>query len=461
MKKRILHILLLSSTATWAQSQVLTFDTFMEWVGSRHPLAKSANVQVEIGEASVTAARGSFDPMAFASVNQKTYDEVNYYNRELYGVELPTWGGLSFNTLFERNTGAYLNPEKNVPQSGLFSAGMRVNLGQGLMIDERRKALWQSKAFEQQSVEQQRIELNNLYLDAAKTYWLWVLSNQNYEVLERGLAVSTERFRGIRASFLAGELPAIDTIEAYAQLQNISIQLKEQEIQRYYYRQIASAFLWNDDLQPMDLDSTTYPESLEEIERKGIPSNLIAELDQHPELELLRQQREILDIERRWKAEQIKPTLFVQYNALTSSFGDFEQQAFFQNNYAMGGGFSIPLFLRKERGNLRIAKAQLKQTDFDLVNTSARLMAGLMGDINELKVTGEQMNIAREMVYSLQRLLLGEQQRFELGESSIFLINNRENMLLNGKISQNQIRAQWMINRAKVINSAGKAWAEF
>ncbi|MCC5917594.1 MAG: TolC family protein [Cryomorphaceae bacterium] len=456
----MIAILFFSNRMVAQQEKILEYNTFVQWVATNHPLARQAALTAQIGSASVTAARGFFDPIAYATVNHKTYNELNYYQREMAGVDIPTYGGVSFHGSFERNSGQYLNPEKTVPTGGLATVGARLNILQGLMIDQRRLALWQAKAFERQSIEEQRIALNNLYQDAANVYWEWALSVENYRVLEQGLAVSMQRFVGIRSSFLQGELPAIDTVEAYGQLQNISNQLKDQEARMYSLRQLASTFTWSDEGAPMDIDGATFPQPMRNIDPQLFTEELLASIPDHPLLKSLDQEREILDLERRWKTEQLKPTLFVQYNFLGASVGEFEQHGFFENNYTLGGGFSIPLFLRRERGNLRITKAKLEQVELDIANTKAQLTANLRGEINQLRINTEQLTINAENVRALERLLSGEVQRFDIGESSIFLINNRENALLQGQITQNRVRAQWLITRAKVLNAAGKAWEE-
>lgn len=452
----LLGLLALTSTA----QDVLDFETFMRWVGDYHPVPKQAELTAAIGRESVRAARGGFDPVAYASINEKAYNEVAYYERQTYGVDVPTWGGLSVHGMLERNNGVYLNPEKIVPQAGLFSAGLTLNVGQGLLIDERRRALFQARAFEQQSIAEQRIVLNNLYMEATRVYWQWALAEENYNVLERGLEVTRERFEGIRQSFLQGELPTIDTVEAYAQMQTILFRLRDQENRRYIMRQLVSTFTWTENEMPMELNENTVPEPLSNMPQTPNIGEPYAQLPNHPELMELENQRDILNVERRWKAEQLKPVLFLRYNILTEDF-NANEHAFFQNNYSLGGGFVFPLFLRRERGNLNIVKSELKQIDFEHELVQLQLRNELDAELNSLRITNEQVDIFQENVSNLSQLLRAEQTRFSIGESSIFLINTRENNLLDGQITLNQTKTNYLINQAKVRVAAGIGWRAF
>ncbi len=456
-KFRFVTLAFLFPLWTMAQSETLDWNTFTRWIGEYHPIAAQAQLTADIGRATVRSARGGFDPVAYASKNQKVYNEISYYQREMMGVDIPTHGGVSFHGNFERNSGTYLNPEKFVPSAGLFSAGVRVNVGQGLLIDERRRALWQAKAFREQTLEQQRLQLNNLYLDAANVYWEWSAANENYSALERGLAVSMERFEGVRSSFQVGELPAIDTIEAYAQMQSILFRLRDQENILFNLKQQVATFLWDEEGMPLELNDNVVPQPLD------TPFDLSLEspyegINSHPALQSLDRQLEILNIERRWKSEQLRPVLFLQYNFLNETFGGFEGNGFFENNYQFGGGFVFPLFLRKERGELRIAKAKLQQTDLERELLELRLRNTLEAEINSLRIVSDQVLIFTDNVKNLRALLDGEQRRFDIGESSIFLLNARETTLIDGILTLNRTRSREKINEAKVRHASGNAW---
>jgi outer membrane protein TolC len=439
---------------------VLDYDTFIRWISEYHPIPKQAELTAKIGRESVKAARGGFDPVAFASINEKIYNEISYYQRQTYGVDIPTWGGLSVHGMMERNDGVYLNPEKLVPQSGLLSAGLTLNIGQGLLIDERRRALFQAKAFEQQTIAEQRKTLNNLYFEATNIYWQWALAEENYSVLERGLAVTLERFEGIKQSFLQGELPAIDTVEAYTQIQNITFRLRDQENRLYIMRQLVSTFTWTEGGMPMELNEDVRPEPLSGLPQTNDVGEPYAQLPNHPELLELENRRDILNVERRWKAEQLKPVLFLRYNLLSEDF-NVNDHAFFQNNYTLGGGFVFPLFLRKERGNLNIVKSELKQIDFERELVQLQLRNELDAELNSLRITNEQVEIFQVNVRNLAQLLRAEQTRFEIGESSIFLINARETSLIDGQVTLNRTKANYLINQAKVKVAAGIGWQAF
>ena len=68
-----------------------------------------------------------------------------------------------------------------------------------------------------------------------------------------------------------------------------------------------------------------------------------------------------LEIERRWKAEQLKPQIDLKYNALTESLGGVQTGGFNEQDFTFGVDVKVPVFLRKERGGYNSQKLKLKK----------------------------------------------------------------------------------------------------
>jgi hypothetical protein len=60
-----------------------------------------------------------------------------------------------------------------------------------------------------------------------------------------------------------------------------------------------------------------------------------------------------------------------------------------------------------------------------------------------------------ENVKSLQALLAGEMRRFEIGESSLFLVNAREVSVFDSRLTLNELATKLRISYAKTRYSAG------
>ncbi len=157
----------------------LSFEEYMIWVEEYHPIAIQADLNLRLGQMEVRKARGGFDPMLFGNLDKKEFEQSTYFEKSEAGVVVPTWMGVELTGTFEQNNGVYLNSESAVPSNGLLSAGAAMNLGQGLILDNRRATLQKAQLYEQ-ATEVERLNFRNeLKLEATSAYWKWAAAYEN------------------------------------------------------------------------------------------------------------------------------------------------------------------------------------------------------------------------------------------------------------------------------------------
>jgi outer membrane protein TolC len=298
--------------------------------------------------------------------------------------------------------------------------------------------------------------LNELYLQATGAYWDWSLAHANRELLEEGVELAKIRFRGVKISFEQGDFPAIDTVEAATQLLNREFSLQKAENELFIRTQELSNFLWDEDGNPIVLNLETLPESL-------YSDNLLVLNDEelrtlianHPELMLVDFELASLDVDRRLKAQSIIPVVKLKYNFLSEELNDFEQSGFYENNYKWGLSVYTPLLWRKARGATRLAEAKIdfKQNSRDL--KELQLRTKLENELNGWAAINDQINTYTRNVAALQMLLQGELRRFEIGESSLFLVNSREVSVFSSIITLNELLSKRKFVYAKTRFAAG------
>ncbi len=417
---------------------VFTSDDFLGVVLQNHPMSKRANLLPEMGERTVQKARGGFDPKGYYGMNQKYFDNKQYFSLSDYGLKVPTWFGVEVKTGLENNRGTFLSQQNKTPTNGLWYGGVAVNLGQGMFIDQRRAELFKARVFEQSSLAEQNLQLNELCFEAGYNYWSWFLSFHSREVLEEALDLATVRFEAVRRMADLGDRPGIDSVEARIQVQNRTALLRQFEADLTNNRAMLSTFLWTENDEPLEVSEATLPPNVEDIgvELYALPTN--AELDSvvlnHPYLKINDFKIETLEIERRLKREMLKPQLNLQYNLINQPVNYNPLDGLTVNNYKWGVNFEMPLFLRKERGDLALAELKLQDAQYFRNN----IKAGLQYKISSAYVDAEnaklQVEIYRNTVRDTKALLDAERQMFEVGESSLFLINARETTYINARL---------------------------
>ena len=440
-------------------TKILSQEKLQWFIKNYHPVAVQGTLILASGESKTRQARGGFDPYLESDLNQKYFDSKNYFSLLNAGLKVPTWYGVELKTGYDQNTGQFLNPENNLPSDGLWYAGISVPIGQGLIIDKRRAALKQAEIFSESTAAQQRQLMNNLYFEAFKTYWYWVEAYNAFLVYEESVDLAQIRFEGIVQSYQFGDKPAIDTLEAYIQIQNRQISLKESELAYQKATLNMSNYLWFENNTPLVITAGLRPPKLNEIKRAPslngprLDSALTALAFNHPELVTMGFQLESLDIDRRLKAEGLKPKLNLNYNALNAPAGDDFLGNYAVENYKWGFEFSFPLLLRAQRGELELAKIKIRDTELKQQQKLLTLQNKVRSYYVEQVNLENQLLLVGDVVKSYNGLLNGEKQKFNSGESSLFLINSRENSLIKAKIKQNQLTSKYWIAHN------GVAWA--
>lgn len=429
-------IILFLSALTYGQDSlsILTYDAFIEQVLLHHPTAFRASLIQETGEAGVQSARGQFDPKLFGDMNQKYFKDQRYYSRAQGGVKIPTWFGVSAEAGYEVNNGAFLNPENRTPNAGLWYAGLRLELGQGLIIDKRRAEFEKAKVFLQGTELEQRVLLNELKRDASFAYWKWNQAYQKASVYKDALQNAQIRFEGIKNEALYGDRPYIDTVEAYITVQNRAISLLQVELKCQNSELQLEVYLWDQGFIPLELENMVPFEIGDRLDDFNQLALLDSIVENHPYLQLNKLKIEQIEIDLQLKKEQLKPKLTLKYNALSEPVGNNPVAQYSPSNYTWGASFLYPILSRKERGDVRLAKLKIQDQKLKNVLFESQLDYKISSSINNYMQSAEQLLIFEQLVKNNEMLYEAERSLFGLGESSVFMINSRESKLLKATV---------------------------
>ena len=435
---RLVIFFLLVSTVPITAQRTFSDQTFYQLVIKNHPLAKQANLELEIGRVGVLKAKGSFDPKAYNSLDQKYYNSYQYYSLLDAGLKIPTWYGLEIKTGFENNRGVYIDNQAKSPSGGLWYGGASITLGKGLFIDERRAELFKAKVYQESTVYERKLQLNELLYEAGYSYWNWFLAHNSRVVLAEALELAKIRFEAVKQSAILGDRPFIDSVEAKIQVQNREALFRGAEAEQQGTGYKLASFLWEENLTPLELDSLTKPVSSDsvgiKIQLELAQSMIDSALSNHPYLQITNFKIKGLEIDQRLKKEQLKPKLDLNYNFLNEpiNYNPFNQ--FSVNNYKWGVNFEMPVFLRKERGDYQLAGIKLQNERLNFENNRAYLLSKIQNAFIDLQNSVNQLEIYRKTVDDTKRLLDAEIMMFEIGESSLFLINARETAYIQSKL---------------------------
>lgn len=454
----LIIILLTSYYKGYSQNDsILTLDQFLYIVKNYHPVARQSSIIPQTAKMQLRIARGEMDPVIYSNYDNKTFDNKNYWSLLEAKVKIPVWYGIDITGGYQYFTGYYLDPSETTPSIGLPSAGINVSLGKGLWMNDRMAAIKQSKIFARSSVYEQQLMLNDLYYNAIIDYWEWALSKNTLDIQKKAADLAKIRLEAIKISHKYGDKPAVDTLEATIVYQTRLASLQQSELNFIKAGLKLSNHLWyenetpielSDNIQPENLSSLSYKENFNQDSLNKILSNLESI---HPLLQTIDLKLDILDIEQKLKTNKLLPTIDVNYNFLYND----NNLVFIRDNYKFGVNFKFPLFLRKERGELKMTQLKIKDTKYKLQQKNIEIKNKLLSNFNEYRYMLEQELIYNEMVNNYQKLLKAENNKFQIGESSVFMVNSREIKLIEAEIKLAEVRSKLLKSYSSIYWASG------
>lgn len=444
--------------------KTLSAKQVMEIVKQFHPVAKQADIFIEKAKADVTIAKGLFDPVFKNESAQKTFDGIDYYYYNRPELSIPTWFGVEVSAGLEFLSGNRTDPMDTKGETSYF--GISVPLAKNLLMDKRRAALQTAKIFREASNVEKRNLLNNLLLDVMKTYWSWVQQYQVYKIITDAVKVNEKRVELVNMAFRLGDRPAIDTTEALTQLQNFEL-LKSQAWLDFQNTGLElSVYLWTVNVEPYNLPVNVIPN--EDLQLSSIAAASIPELNSlldaarknHPELVIYNYKLDVLGVEKKLKFQELLPTVNFRYNQLGKGYDVLKTATgpLFENNYQYGLSFGIPLRLSQGRGEYRKAKLKITETQLQQNQKQWQIENKVKSYYNELITLKSQVALQEKAYTNFMILQRGEEIRFQAGESSLFLINARENKTLEALQKLQELKTKYFKTENTLQWAAGQLW---
>ena len=440
MKSKLFYIFIFicSSMILFGQNNPteFTYNEFLGYVKKYHPLVKQADLKLNEAQANLMQARGAFDPKIEVDFNEKQFKDNEYYSILNSSFKIPTWYGIELKAGFDNAEGMYVNPENTLPNSGLTSFGISIPVGQGLFINQRMADIRKAKIAQNLNAAERNLQAIEVLYEASISYANWKRAFEEVKLYENYLVNASNRYKGIEKLISEGDKPAIDSIEAGIVVKTRLLNLEDAKLKLIKAKLELSNYLWLENNVPLELKDDLIPEiTLSKTIKEVLQINELRtiDLDNHPKIQALDAKIAMLKVDRKLKANALLPKLDLSYNYLSEpSYIDnyrFE-------DYKIGLNFSFPIFLRKERGSLKLADLKIQDSEFGLQFERKNLENKIKAQQQEIVSLQKQQDYNDKLVKDFTTLLNAEDRLFEMGESSLFIINSRENSLVSSQINE-------------------------
>lgn len=417
-------------------SDTLTLETYLDIVSENYPLIRKANLYDEFAKAYDLKRRGALDPKLASSFQGKKFKDINYFTVWQTEAKVPTALPIDFSLGYEKNDGSFLNNENTVPDRGLIYGTLNLSLLRGLMFDTQRYSMQMAELNGLKSQIEKELLTREILYHAILSYLSWSNAYYHNQVVENYYQNIQDRHLNILDLHNNGDIPAIDTTESRININTANKRLLEAQQKVNIYKQKLALFLWDNDEKPLSLLPTVKPASLPSTTSLINALSDIEDLDfqKDPLIQKLENEIDQLNLQNRLERENLKPQLDLKYNTIVNLGKENSNPSYSLNDYKLGVSLELPILNRKTKGNIRLNEASIEQSRLvqvqyrqDLINKFEIINTNKVIQLSVIDVLNEKIN-------NSQTLYEAELLKLDIGESSVFMINQREQKLLEARI---------------------------
>jgi outer membrane protein TolC len=309
-------------------------------------------------------------------------------------------------------------------------------------IDRQRAALRQAQIAESLAdpvIQRARLDY---FRSAARIYWNWVASGEQFFVAQEFLKLAQDRQSGFEAQFQRGaiaEIIVIDNRRLIAERQGTLAQA-QRRLQQAAIE--LSLYLRDEEGQPMLVTVDQVPRILltartDSPKAENLETDLQTANANRPELKRFDLLRQRVNVDLQLAANQLLPTLTAGV-AGHQDVGPMKRNSDGTpgDSQAIEGSilFDMPLQFRDAGGRQAQARALLMQLQFQEQFAREQIGAEVQDTISQLDRTRDRIQRAREETQIAQQVTELELTRFRVGQVTLLEVNLRELAAAGAKV---------------------------
>ena len=425
MKSRIALLIPIIFVSNLYADTNVNWEFVLQNVHKNYPLILKQQEELNSAVAETQAATGAFDSYLSSKHDERLSGFYDGKVTSLQAVKplsfLNSEVGLGARKS-DRNFPIYEGKNDTLDDGELF-AKIKLSLLQNRDIDDNRSNLRQKKVKE----EIKRIEFRQKQLEAQQkatsTYWKWFYSLQNKRITNELYDLAIKRQEMFEKKFKAGDTSKLKLLENNQYIYKRKALLESAKLEELNARIDLSLWLWNDKGEKYTHESLNHlpEEKFKVIPRDTIPENLLAN---NPLVDILNKEIMYYEINQEIGENKLMPKLDLTYDYSDDRGNGSKTLQGAEHRVMLE--LKIPLERDLGKGKIASAKSKINAKNLELVYLKNQLklyffkyQAMMQTLINNHETYMNEVKLAKKLVTA-------EKRQFEAGQSSLFMINIRE-----------------------------------
>jgi outer membrane protein len=454
----VFGLLLLANLPAQAAA-VLTLTEFLNQVRDNYPKLTGADLERRIATAKRIEKEGAFDPYLSGISEYNRYNSSSSAGKNLEAwineasVTLPTRSGIAVGLTGKLNKGDIKTPFSPTGDTGEYGVALKAPLLRGFIWNEKNAQERQARLGEPQADAEFIATRLDTLLSAGQTYWDWLSSQQRLQLSQTFTALSEERAKWIQIRAEAGDLPLIDAAEARQEVlrrQGNLVKARRDNQKAGFkldlYRWLTSNTPDNQPVSPPG----NFPTASALDARAEVAYQQTA-VQYRPELVINRQQQRIVEIDYKLARNQRLPEANLSVGPAIET-GD--QSA----GLVMKAGVQLlaPLRQRVARGRALQADLKLQKLKLDERWLQRQIDLQVQDAVNALNTTFERLDLAQRELSFARKLEEGERVKFQMGDTTLFLVNQRERASYEAALKVVDVQTEYQLNYLQLLATIGQ-----
>ncbi len=436
------------------------FKSYMDLVTKNHPDILAAELEAKIVAAKTLEAQGDFDPSLNSNTAVKRFNSSSDLGQEQNAflsnnsLDWKNSYGANFSFGADFAAGDLKTPVSPTGSGGEYFFRIQIPLLRNAVYNAANVKLKSQKLSEliaSYSLYRRKLQVLD---EAAKAYWSLAAAKDILTVEANLLALAIKQLEYVDEQVRVGNMPVIAQTETQTEI--AKRKLKVVQAERDFQKAVIqiSKFLWDADTKPISIATKIkYIDSLPEaqiLSTLDLVNARVVALAQRPEMSIIDNSKDIAELEYKYARNQKLPALDL-YLSPGTQLGDDNVALFGEAGFSL----SLPLRTRRAQGLEKQAETRLSKLNLDEKQLIQNIFLELDDIASQIRTSYERFLAAKSnLQYSLV-LQDAEQTKFDLGDSTLFVVIRRERATAEAQVDLIKSLADYQIAKFKFSLAQG------